>query len=476
MPNRTLSFTILLLSLLFRAQAQSVYISPDINIKNDFSYYVLVHPNQTISLLRDKSFRLSLQTLYPDFQWSVEKNIELPGKKWRLLDLYEKGNDIGIFYVSRDDADYRLYYAGYNAQAALQSEKLLFEGVSVSGDDALKIQNSEDRNWIAIGFNDLKQNRKLLLYNRKEDSIYYTLNLKDLSGKDELQIRELELDNRGVSYLIGKYNEPGGSKKKSQTAVMRVSANGGTSPLIMVPMDEVQFSNGFTALDHRNDRLAIGGLYSDKNNQSPKGYALSYVHSDGTLTGPDFTPFSGELLEEWSGNNKKSVLNSSELHTRNIAFKQDGGCLIFYENIKELSRRPYFSNSDPTGAYASKWFDYYFDDILVASFDASGKLIWDRVLHKRQYSQDDEGLFSSFFIFRTNALLRIIFNDAISSEGTVSEYLMKPNGDQIRKSILNTSYKNLNLRFRDAIELDARSLLIPSESSGRLNLVKIVFE
>ncbi|MBK9723183.1 MAG: hypothetical protein IPO78_16495 [Saprospiraceae bacterium] len=57
--------------------------------------------------------------------------------------------------------------------------------------------------------------------------------------------------------------------------------------------------------------------------------------------------------------------------------------------------------------------------------------------------------------------MRILFNDAISSEGTVSEYLLKPNGDHIRKSILNTSYKNLNLRFKDAIELDAQSVLVP---------------
>lgn len=103
-------------------------------------------------------------------------------------------------------------------------------------------------------------------------------------------------------------------------------------------------------------------------------------------------------------------------------------------------------------------------------------MLWEKVFHKRQYSQDDQGLFSSFFIFHTNSVLRIIFNDAISSEGTVSEYILKPGGEFIRKSILNTSYKNLNLRFKDAMELDAQSLLVPSENNGKLNLVKIVFD
>lgn len=80
------------------------------------------------------------------------------------------------------------------------------------------------------------------------------------------------------------------------------------------------------------------------------------------------------------------------------------------------------------------------------------------------------------FIFHTNSVLRIIFNDAISSEGTVSEYILKPGGEFIRKSILNTSYKNLNLRFKDAMEIDAQSVLVPSENNGKLNLVKIVFD
>ena len=63
--------------------AQKVMLSPDISIKNDFSYYMVRHPSGTISLLRDKSFRINYQSLYPDFQWSGEKSVELEGKKWR---------------------------------------------------------------------------------------------------------------------------------------------------------------------------------------------------------------------------------------------------------------------------------------------------------------------------------------------------------------------------------------------------------
>lgn len=456
--------------------AQSVMISPDINIKNDFSYYILIHPNGTTSLLRDKSFKLSYQTLFPDFEWSVEKSIEIPGKKWRIIEAYERGNDIALFFISKQESDYNINYSIYNSQAEMLSEKVLYAGLSLSGGDGIKIQTSEDRNWVAIGFYNEDNEKQLLLFNRSQDSVYYAVNLEKMLDDENTIIREFEISNDGYVYVFGRLKDESSSKKKMHTIVSKIDLQGVISPSQVLAFENVVFTNGYAKFDNRKKQLVIGGLYAEKSHQQPKGYVFNCLRENLSIVSSVYVPFSEALLDEWNGKSKKSVLASSELNTRNIVLRNDGGCLIFFENTKELSRRPYFSSSDPTGTYPSRWFDYYFDDIIIASFSPDGKLDWDRVLHKRQYSQDDEGLFSSFFVFRTSALLGIVFNDAISSEGTVSEYLLKPNGDHIRKSILNTSYKNLNLRFQDAMELSANSLLIPSESSGKLNLVKIVFD
>lgn len=461
---------------IFALTAQSVYISPDISIKNDFSYYVLSHPNGTFSLIRDKSYKLSLQTLGVDFEWSIEKSIEIPGKKWRIIEAFESGNDIGLFYISKSDGEYSLIYSIYNSQAILLKETIIYTGISITNNEGIKILTSDDKNWTGIGFYNTQNEKQLLLYNRLQDSVYYSVNVDKLIDDDEIIIREFEISNQGLVFLFGRTTEPGSGKRKTQTVICKIDLKGNKSENRVITFDNGVFINGYAKFDNLNKRLVIGGLYAEKIHQQPKGYIVSYVNEDMSLAASTNVPFTAELLDEWNGKGKKSVLASSELSTRTIALKSDGGCLIIFENTKELSRRPYFSSSDPTGTYPSRWYDYYFDDIIVASFDKNGKLAWDRVLHKRQYSQDDEGLFSSFFVFHTSALLGIIFNDAISSEGTVSEYLLKPNGDHIRKSLLNTSYKNLNLRFQDATELDAQSILVPSENSGKLNLVKIVFE
>ncbi len=453
---------------------QSVIISPDINIKNDFSYFILPHPNGSISLLRDKSFKISLQTLFPDFQWSTEKAIELPGRKWRIVELFEWVNDIDIFYISKEETQYGLFLNRYNSQAILIHQRNLFDGIMIHSNEDIKIKYSDNKQWLVFGFKNLEEERQLILFNRQQDSIYYILNLNEQIKDQKQQIYDVEVSNQGSIYLFGKSQES--ARKKPQNLITKVGTNGQLFETKELLLKDNNFISGLSKIDNLNNRLVFGGLFSGKNNSNPEGYAIAYMDSDNQLSDLNFIRFSSELLKEWSGSSKKSILTNSELNTRSIEFKTDSGCLIFYENTKELSRRPYFSATDPTGAYTTRWYDYYFDDIILASFDPKGNLLWEKVFHKRQYSQDDQGLFSSFFIFHTNSVLRIIFNDAINSEGTVSEYILNPNGDFIRKSILNTSYKNLNLRFTDAIELSANSLLVPSESNGKLNLVKIIFD
>lgn len=457
---------------------QSVYISPEINLRNDFSYYLLDHPNGNVSLIRDKSFRLSFQTLNPEFQWSTEKAIDLNVEKWRLMEVYEKENQIQFFYLSKDEGEYALKYALYDQQANLLKEKNLFlsegKGISTKGYSMLL---SENKVWLYFNFRIEAGEKMVMLYNRQEDSIYYLNNFNSVVEEfPGFQLEGSEISNHGELYLFGKTSESQAKKNKSSYLIFCLTNSGSIKSKQYFESADAHFSAEYIKVDNENDRVAIAGVYSTKPGQDIIGYGLCFVHTNGIIDLPQLTEFDQEMIKKWNGNLKKQSLDPAELKVRDLCFGKNGACLVFFERTKELSRRPYFSTVDPTSQYPSRWHDYYFDDILISSFAADSKFQWTKILHKRQYSQDDEGLFSSFFIFKTNALLRLIFNDAINAEGTVSEYLLKPNGDFIRKSILNTHYKNLNLRFQDALQLSADSFIVPSENGAKLSLVKIVFD
>ena len=102
-------------------------------------------------------------------------------------------------------------------------------------------------------------------------------------------------------------------------------------------------------------------------------------------------------------------------------------------------------------------------------------LEWSDVLHKKQYSHDDDGMYSSFFLFKNPSKLRLIYNDEISAENTVSEYIVQANGQYQRKSVLSTEYVRLQLRFRDAMQVSSNTFIVPSQRSLRLNLVKVEY-
>ena len=120
--------------------------------------------------------------------------------------------------------------------------------------------------------------------------------------------------------------------------------------------------------------------------------------------------------------------------------------------------------------------DYYHEDLILFATYADGKEHWKKILFKKQFSQDDDGIYSSYFLFKTPSRLRLIYNDEIKNANTVSEYVLDPTGDAERKSVLSTEYQNLKLRFRDAIQTGPQSIIVPSEKSWKINLVKIDFD
>jgi hypothetical protein len=155
-----------------------------------------------------------------------------------------------------------------------------------------------------------------------------------------------------------------------------------------------------------------------------------------------------------------------------LALRQDGGALLIAERHHEIVRG--------TGAGRGFWrdgmrmiVDYYFDDLFVVAINPDGSLHWNTVLHKKQYSQDDEAIFSSFFLLKSPDRLHFMFNDEIKYENTCSEYVLNPIGEFDRNSLLSTVNQGLRLRFRDAIQISATECLAPSEFRNRLRLVLI---
>jgi hypothetical protein len=113
--------------------------------------------------------------------------------------------------------------------------------------------------------------------------------------------------------------------------------------------------------------------------------------------------------------------------------------------------------------------------LLVISLSKSGIIEWMAPLAKKQFSQDDDGDFSSFLLIKGSNLLRILFNDEIKNENTISQYIVRSDGSYERKSLLNTDYRKLKIMFRQGKQVSSNACLIPCLSRNKLKFLKIEF-
>ena len=160
---------------------------------------------------------------------------------------------------------------------------------------------------------------------------------------------------------------------------------------------------------------------------------------------------------------------------RSHTLRQDGGFIFFAESQREYTRRTSYQSTYGRGEGLLGWMDHFFEDVVAISVHPDGKEHWRRVLFKKQFSQDDAAIFSSYFLMKTPSRLKLVFNDEIKNNNTVSEYILDPLGRFNRNSLLSTDYQNLKIRFADAIQISSNEFLAPSEKNRKLSLVKITY-
>lgn len=152
----------------------------------------------------------------------------------------------------------------------------------------------------------------------------------------------------------------------------------------------------------------MAGLYSEKNRERANGAFYIRLASGSSVpqvvhNEPFDEKFLSILRQKDAGDDSKGV---EEAEVKQLVLRQDGGVVMVVERNHQLQR----------GASAGRGFwrdgmrlviNYYYDDLFVLGIQPDGKPQWKTVLHKKQYSQDDEGTFSSFFLFLNSDKMRL---------------------------------------------------------------------
>jgi hypothetical protein len=246
---------------------------------------------------------------------------------------------------------------------------------------------------------------------------------------------------------------------------------------VNIPLDQFYTYDIKYVIDNLNNRLQAVGLTGDKSLSRAKG--IFHITMQLNDTSHQFLinnyPFSDSLASNITG--KKTVQNKGILDVivDQIILRKDGGLLAIIEQKKVVERR-IVANRSPYGSNQyMPIFDHYNDNLLLYSFHPDGRSHWYTVLNKSQFSSEDDGVFNSYFLMKSPSNIKILYNDEIRDNTTISEYLVAPNGSFDRSSVLTTEKKDIKLRFKDGIQLSGNESLIPSENRNKLKIVRFKY-
>ncbi len=458
------------------AEAQKVTVSDEIQIRADDHFRILGQVGDRILLLTVKNQKTEVYSYDLNLGLRNEKELDLTGRHQRIIGTLGSEDHFFVFTQLRRDSDLHIIKWKYDPRLNLTDSATVAIASQMQGYSRFLMTESEDRSKVLFFRSDNAVNLQTFCFDIHSEEVIWSKNFQ-IKGNLRQDFRKMLLANSGELVTVIERTERRFRRSGMHYEFYHFSGEGEiSSPYILKAEDIHNYSNEFT-FDNRHNQVIAAGMFYERSSSRADGHYHFRVKIGSPITHQfHHRNFSSELLAEVSAQNV-SRNGISEIQTNDILLRQDGGIVVFSEIEKIFERRPLYSQRGWGRSYGrSGWVDYQLEDVLITAFHPDGRLHWHEIIYKKQYSQDDGAVYSSYSIFKSPSFLRILYNDEVSNHSTVSEFLLAAHGLSERKSVLSTAYQDLKLRFSDALQISSDTIIIPSENRSRLKLVKVVFD
>jgi hypothetical protein len=469
----------------FLGAQETIKVSRDIGIRNEYSYEILPNFFGRNLLFRDRGKEFFIDIF--------DENLEFVRTDELLFDTKR----VSVSKVIAKDSLLYVFHTFYKKDSTLLAVRYYNQGLELVKADTLLRYKSEE---FDINFKEMMSfdESKLALYQLVKSSflcivldiqgyntkVYSSIKSNFREKGDRDSFRGIRVTNKGNYFVVF---ENGNDWDGPKGHFFTLFYNDGSTDFIesIVELPKVLSSGVRINYDDQNQRLGIAGLYGNKRPEDIEGiyYFNKVISNINPRELVELIPIDKKVVEELYGRSKAKKPIIRDHMIKLLRHRSDGGLILVTEMQKEFVRRggnyPMVGpmgglvGSNPSQSFNRSLVDHYNEDMIVFSINTDGKIDWRKVLFKKQFSQDDDGAFSSFFYFATDKRIRLIFNDEIKSSNTVSEYVLDPSGRYERNAVLNTDYKDLKLRFRDAVQVSSDEFIVPSERNYKLALVKL---
>ncbi|MBO6518239.1 MAG: hypothetical protein JJ975_17010 [Bacteroidia bacterium] len=282
-------------------------------------------------------------------------------------------------------------------------------------------------------------------------------------------VQDYDVDNHGNVYILGKlYKEKSKRERKKPVATYKLLAyteEGSHREEYGLNLSD-KFISEIDYIVKDNGDLLCAGLFSNQNSRNAAGafYLEIEQESMDVLTenivdfGLDF--FTEGMSDRQERKVKKKVskgkdVEFTEYDVRHLVEKEDGGLVMVAEQ--------YFvrvtSSTDANGR-TTYTYHYYYNDIIVVSFDEDGEIEWNEKIQKVQYSVNDGGYLSGFNLIVHGDVMHFFFVETGNNVPDLG-YTKQSNREDWRRSHL----------VHATVDIDGEKTI---ESMGRLEKLDFV--
>lgn len=465
--------------------SQEITISAEVPLRSDQSYSIIGKFKEKLLLYRDKGSEFEIQAFNNDMlglSWT--KELELDKKRPEVLDVLGLEDYFYVMYKYKSKGNSIIKVHKYNEAANLVDSAVVFNyGKRFYSPDPELIY-SESKKTILIYFTEYFTNIEVAVFSLEKMELLWNNEFKPKDLNFGTDFYQMLVDNEGGMHMVmNRDNDRYKKDKPHHFEFMYQPPTDVSTTTFSVELESKLSYDAFFKIDNLNRTIVGCGMHSAKNKGRTQGYYFMKIpYEDPQNHTLSFYEFKQEFMEQLVDKKVKVTKGLFDVGIQDIVLRRDGGAVLICEQLKNFERnsgtnnnlnttRSYY-NAREVGRYAV---DHYYEDLFLFSIHPDGEHHWEEILHKKQFSQDDDAAFSSFFLVKTPRKLRLVYNDEIRNENTVSEYTIEGSGTFDRNSIMNTASQDLRLRFRESKQVAANEIIVPSERKSKLKLVRMLF-
>lgn len=360
------------------------------------------------------------------------------------------------------------------------------------------IINSENKQYIAavkINARDEKQHIVGSVFFDKELKQLHKSHINIAMPDKNDFLTEFHIDNEGsLVFLKAAGTSQNDNINKLNLYTKNMTADTTTS--YSIPTNNIYLDDVKIKVNNANQQYLITSFYSKQRRGNIEGL-FSYLWDNKSKQQAAYSAivFTDELRNDARGeSNTKSAFNDYFL--QNIIMRKDGGYLITAESYYTSTRGggynrwDYLNNSafwTPSQYYYWRNYGYYYpwgrfnslsitryyaDNIVVASFDASGKQEWSNVIRKSQYDDNTDN-FIGYTTVNTGGELHFIYNQLEKRTLLLSDQSISPDGQLQRNPVFKNLDRGYEFMPRYGKQVSARQMIIPCQYRNYICFAKV---